>query len=273
LFVVTASAWADSEKWLEAAKVTAPPADIVEQFKLDRVYAKYVDSMGIPVIASAKVHDSAVIEAGYLINLMLQDRADIAATMAKNRTRFVVMAISERTTDVPEHKHLTPKDYWDRRARGLGATRRAPAVSCGEENLLKTPGDPYERENILIHEFSHAIHSMGLREIDKEFDKRLKKCYDDALAKGLWKNAYAATNAGEYWAEAVQSYFNTNRENDNAHNHVNTRAELFEYDPDIARLVAEVFKDAKWEYLPPGKRAEQKHLKGLERVKMERFKW
>lgn len=55
------------------------------------------------------------------------------------------MAQDEMTTDVPEHCDLRPKDYWDRRARRLGATDARPAVSCGEENLLCLPGDLWER--------------------------------------------------------------------------------------------------------------------------------
>ena len=63
------------------------------------------------------------------------------------------------------------------------------------------------------------------------------------MAKGLWAKKYAATNRHEYWAEAVQSWFGTNREPDHDHNHVNTREELIEYDPAIAELCAEVFGD------------------------------
>ena len=100
----------------------------------------------------------------------------------------------EMTTDVPEHSDLKPKAYWDRRARGLGATRERPSVSCGEENLLCMNGDPYSRENILIHEFGHAIQEMGLSQVDKTFRGRLKKSYEQAVGRGLWKGSYSATN-------------------------------------------------------------------------------
>ena len=52
---------------------------------------------------------------------------------------------------------------------------------------------------------------------------------DDAAA--LVEFRYAATDEHEYWAEGVQSWFDTNRENDAIHNHVDTREELLEYDP------------------------------------------
>ena len=54
----------------------------------------------------------------------------------------------------------------------------------------------------------------------------------------LWANTYAATNEQEYWAEGVQSYFDTNIEaipSNGIHNHVNTRAELRNIRPPPAR--------------------------------------
>ena len=95
------------------------------------------------------------------------------------------MAYNEMTTDIPEHSDLHPDFYWDRRARGLGATASRPSTSCGEENLLNFDGDPYLTENILIHEFSHAIHQMGLSRVDPDFDNRLKSLYEASMEKGV----------------------------------------------------------------------------------------
>ena len=53
------------------------------------------------------------------------------------------MAHNEYTTHIPEHRDLQPRLYWNRRARGLGATPERPAVSRGEENLLGYVNDPY----------------------------------------------------------------------------------------------------------------------------------
>lgn len=231
------------------APVVAPiPEDLRKQFRLDKVYKKHVSLSGFPIVASGKVSDEALQEAAHLIGKMLEKRPDILKMLAKNKVRFTVMAVTEMTTDVPEHSDLTPKNYWDRRARGLGATRSRPSVSCGEENLLNLRGDPYSTENILIHEFGHAIHQMGLNSLDKNFDRKLRQTYTRAKEKGLWKGKYAATNHSEYWAEGVQSYFGTNRENDNDHNHVNTRKELKEYDPDLYQMIDEAFLQNPYQY-------------------------
>ena len=127
--------------------------------------------------------------------------------------------------------------------------------SCGEENLLNLKGDRYRNENILIHEFSHAIHSHGLRAVDRRFDGRLKAIYARARDAGLWKDTYAATNAAEYWAEGVQSYFDCNAPpSKGVHNDVNTREKLKKYDPALFELIDEVFKESKFRYVRYDKR-------------------
>jgi hypothetical protein len=161
------------------------------------------------------------------------------------------MAPDEMTTDVPEQRKMTPKDYWDKRARGLGGR----VTSCGEENLLNLRGDRYRSENILIHEFAHAIHNLGLRTVDRTFDRRLRATYTRAMEAKLWQDTYAATNAGEYWAEGVQSYFDCNNPpNKGVHNDINTREKLAKYDPDLFKLIDEVFKGSKFRYVRYDKR-------------------
>ena len=176
-----------SAQRIDAARliVSKPPTDVIERLELSDFYEKYVNVRGFTIVSSAKVSDYALLEAAHLINIVLSDRQDILDALIANKVRFVVMACNELTTDIPEHRDMKPAKFWDKRARGLGPTRRRPVVSCGEENLLCYPGDPYHKENILIHEFAHAIHHMGLNSIDENFDKRLKEAYDAAMEKGL----------------------------------------------------------------------------------------
>ena len=77
----------------------------------------------------------------------------------------------------------------------------------------------------------------------------LKEVFDKAIAAGLWKGKYAAGNKEEYWAEGVQSYFDTNREDDHDHNHVDTREELKAYDAALFELIDETFKQNPWRYV------------------------
>lgn len=251
------------------------PEPLRRSFNLTAFYQKHLLVGGLPIVGSTNVSDPALREAAWIVERMLGNRPDILHAMAANRTRMTVMAWNEFTTDIPEHAALTPKVYWDRRARGLGATPDAPAVSCAEENLLAFPGDPYPTENIGIHEFAHAIHEMGMSVVDPTFDTRLRAAFHSATNRGLWKGTYAGSNRYEYWAEATQSWFDDNRENDALHNHVNTRVELLEYDPAVAGLCREVYGDGSWRYRRPLLRpaAERRHLAGFDPTKSPRFQW
>jgi hypothetical protein len=232
------------------AKVGEVPKELRAELKLDPFYQKHLDYKGYAILSSDKVSAEALLEARYLIGQMLAERDDLLNAMIKSKCRFVVMAPTEMTTDVPEQRHMTPKDYWDKRARGLGGR----VTSCGEENLLNFKGDRYHNENILVHEFSHCIHNYGLRAVDPKFDGRLRAAYARAMDKELWKKTYAATNHSEYWAEAVQSYFDCNAPPGGVHNDINTREKLAKYDPELCELIDEVFKQSTWRYVRYDKR-------------------
>ena len=249
------------------------PPDVRQIFGLDPFYQQYIDVGGLPVVASVQTNPYALKETAWLIQQMIGHRPDVLRALGQNRVRFSVMAHTEMTTQIPEHSDLVPGFYWDIRARGLGATSQRPAVSCGEENLLQYPGDPYWNENVLVHEFSHALHEMGLNTIDAGFDNRLNEAYNAAMAQGLWQGTYASTNKQEYWAEGAQSWFNTNRENDADHNHVNTRAELKIYDPGLAALLTEIFGDNAWRYTLPETRLHLPHLQGFDPQTAPTFQW
>jgi hypothetical protein len=249
-------------------EITAPPSEL----KLSSFYEKHVSVNGYPVVSSGKVNDYALKEAAYLIDMMLARRPDIKEAMIESGSRMIVMAHNEYTTEVPEHAHLKPKEYWDARARGLGGSRSDPVCSCGEENLLAFEGDPYSTENILIHEFAHNIHYRGMDRLDDTFDDRLKKSYEAAMEAGLWKGKYASVNHAEYFAEGVQSWFDNNRQPDHDHNHVDTRAELLEYDPGLAALCAEVFGETKLAYTKPNTRLRD-HLQGYHPSTAPKFAW
>lgn len=257
----------------EDYKVVPLTETLRDRYQLDPWYEQVVDTGGFPVAGSNRCSPYALKETAYLIDQVLGKRDDIRKALVKNGVRMAVMASSEFTTDVPEHKTLEPAIFWNKRARGLGATRERPAVSCAEENLLGIEGDPYRGENICIHEFAHALHEMGLNSIDQSFQTKLEDCYRQALEEGLWKETYAATNPSEYWAEAVQSWFHCNRTNVREHNHVNSREELRKYDPRIASLLESVFEGNGWVYIPTLERIDKDHLKDYDPKTAPHFEW
>jgi len=78
---------------------------------------------------------------------------------------------------------------------------------------------------------------------------------------GGQKECYASKNRGEYFAEAIQCWYNTNRTMDHDHNHIHTRAQLKDYDPGLAQLCQDVLGDHEWRFTSPRKRAGSGHLR------------
>ena len=223
--------------------ITTPP----DSLNLDPWYKKYVDVNGIPLCSSWRCPDSALV-AGHntlwAMTSMLSD--DVMNALRKAGTRVTMMGRYEGTTDVPEHAYLAADTTlnWDLRARGLGGDLEFPLTSCAEENVLGYQIDKYHAEDILIHEFAHSVHLVGIVQVDPEINDRLQKLLDNAIEKDLWWNTYRTTDIAEYFAEGVQDWFNVNAEMDHPdgkHNYVNTRDELKERDPGLWQLLSEYF--------------------------------
>lgn len=224
-------------------EITVPPAIL----NLDTFYKKYLNASGIPVISSAKVPDDALYAVQRTINIMIKMRPDVLAKMIENKARVGILAKSEVTTDLPEFSFLKDdtSTNWDE-LRGIGGEIETPMNSCAEENILCYGEgiDPYYLEDIVIHEFAHSVHTLGISFVDTNFDTELRQAFESAKAKGLWKNTYAGSNQDEYFAEGVQDWFNLNTESipgDGIHNEINTREELKNYDPALYDIVKRYF--------------------------------
>ena len=223
------------------------PTVVPDSLRLDPFYQKYISADGIPIVSSAHVSDSALVVCRKTVLYLLARIPDVKDILLTKHVKIAIIGSREQTTDIPEYRALNqlfPDTDWDRRTRGVSATTLIPVSSCAEENLLCFENDPYKGEDILVHEFAHTIHTMGLRYLDTDFDKTLQSIYRKAKREGLWEHTYAMTNYIEYFAEGVQSWFNVNREAnpaDGVHNAVNTRAELKQYDIRLYNFITRYF--------------------------------
>ncbi|MBA7524246.1 hypothetical protein ES705_16383 [subsurface metagenome] len=243
-------------KTINEELISKPPSKLM----LDSFYEKYVDAMGIPVIASAAVSDTALLVARDIIIHMLSDRPDILRALVQSGQKVGIIGHAQQMSDIPEYKNLkkpafgdrrltakeiaeydkirkmTDQEYWNKRARGLGGVY----TTCGEENLLGLPGTCYFGEHILVHEFAHAIH-RGIGAIDPELTDDINQAYADAMALGLWKGHYASTNPGEYFAEGTQFWFWSNHEYKDGDKVVYSPLGLRTYDPKLYDLLSRVY--------------------------------
>ncbi len=229
------------------SEVKAPPASL----GLNSFYKKYLDASGIPIVSSENVADEALLNARNIVNNMVSSIPVEKAKMIENRLRVGIIGINERPTQMPEYSDLYtafPGTDWDNRARAYGATLARPLTTNCEENMRCLGSvDRYQGEEILTHEFAHAIHELGARFTDPGFDTALQAAYDHAIATGLWTNTYCISEVREYWAEGVQCWFNCNKEANPAngvHNEINTRSELQTYDSMLYELIRGFFSPA-----------------------------
>jgi hypothetical protein len=243
------------QNYLETA-VTEPPA----RLQLDPFYDKYTTAQGLPIVSSGDVPDRGLLVARDVVLHMLTARPDLQQHMIEEGYRVGVMADTDSTMDIPEYsdfekpelddnrltegereryeeiREMTVEEYWNQRARGMGGKYS----TCAEENILGYPGTKYFGENILVHEFSHAIH-QAIREADPELAEQIGSAYRDAMANGLWEGQYGSTNAGEYFAEGTQFWFNSNYEYKDGDRQILNSADLLHYDPKLYKLLSKVY--------------------------------
>jgi hypothetical protein len=240
-----------------AFSVVAPPAAL----ELDPFYKKYADAHGIPVVASQKVPDAALLMARDIVQFMLASRPDLRQELIRKKWKLAIMAETEVTYDIPEHRkfrplpaiddeRLTPQQrenyhkpggvgtmtgeqYWNSRGRGFGGEPNGEnTTSCAEENLLGYPGTRYFGSSICVHEFSHGIMRGAIYTVSPEYRKAVEDAYADAKKKGLSSaQGYAGNNFNEYWATGIEAYvFGSGRGPET----------LLEADPRLYELVRQV---------------------------------
>ena len=248
---------------------------------LDPFYKQHIVADGLVVAGSEKVSLHALGEAGYLAKKMLANRPDVIRDLCEKRKMFVaVMAYCELQTDLPDCRTMSL--WWAYRARGLGSR----PVSCGEENLLNLRGDPYEGENIFVHEFAHVIHSV----LGEAFNVRLRELYDQAKQSGRFGGYAIEGGVAEFWAEGVQTWFECNGKkrpkSGSGMNsftvlvpqgelvcHLTTRTLLKTHCPELATLIDNTFRQNKWVYVPVAKRLDDPHLSGFDPADAPEFRW
>ncbi len=164
--------------------------------------------------SSEQVDDKALLVASNKLNMMLANMPEARHNLAQWGAELHILSKDQQTSDLPEYRTQKGVKFVDNgiatdidaRTRGMGGIY----ASCGEENLLNLPGDRYAGgSDICMHEFAHDIMYYGL---DDSLQAKIKRQYQNAKNKGLWKDAYAISNETEYWAELSTWYFGAHGE-------------------------------------------------------------
>lgn len=206
---------------------------------------------GILVKGSKVIQPYTMGTAVKIIDTMLEKRPDIAAKLVERGAELAVFGLKYDAYDVPEHR--LGYRLATRPVEGFGGEANNPMSSISEANLIRLRSGryatQYPHEMILVHEFGHAIHLVGINFLeDQTTAEEIRAAYAHAKEKGLWPNSYAISNYEEYFATLSTVWFNVMQEGidgrwDGIRGPVNTRDELEEYDPEGYRLMASVYPD------------------------------
>ncbi len=248
--------------------VIAPPA----RFNIYPYYTKFTWAREFPVIGSSKVSDEALFKANDTIRKMFAYRHDILKALINDGAKMVVLGPGEHLADLPEFKDAKEQAGFDN-VRYFDYTPDKKLLIVPEENVLGSPGDPCASKSLVVSAFAKGLYNAtGLREPDPKFDEvrrdsqqyeqrllwnkapepikrldvnfdlKLRKAFDNATGKDLWKGTPAAQDRVEYWAVGVEAYFDaagTEFTPNDAEHPIVTREMLKAYDPDLYSLVGE----------------------------------
>lgn len=219
-------------------------------------YTRSCIVLGITIRSDEAVTDKAfAAESGRVYNMLIT-REDLVEAMVGTAVEGRILGPDQRITSLPEFTELYelfPGIDWDGRERVYPGTAEIPYFTGGEENLLCSPDDRNEGEDMFVRVFGLTIRRFGLDVADPSTSTAINQAYGRAIAAGLWENTLAEINSDEYWMEGVQSFFDANLENNeedrepnSSHNHVNTRDELRAYDPALWAIANSIFGDGEW---------------------------
>lgn len=204
--------------------ITPIPKDIVETYNLNTdYYNKVIVVWGIPILSPSDVDDSLLKNAANIVALQLGDESlqpdlqlSIRNKLFQHYFRIVIFSSpdgSYGSKNVPEFKQFAD-------AAGYGATKNVPITGISERALdYASEGIPYSG-NTLIHELTHSIHFLALRDLLPNFDNNLKEAYQNAIDLRLWENSsfdigngmgYISKNHMEYLAVGSELWHNVRR--------------------------------------------------------------
>lgn len=241
-----------SERSLSLDDVGCDP-NVVHEVTYVPHYTQFVEAKcGLVVKAASGVEHGSLELCAAMADVMLAKHPEIGSVLRENGADIALYSRKVRIWDVPEHRF--GQLFADRAACGLSGVPGNPTSSLSESNVLRILEGRYKtdfpNENVMAHEFGHAIHLLGIDLLeDKTLLERITSDYERVRAAGLWPNSYAISNKMEYFATLTAIWFDNMSEGaggtwDGVRGPVNSRDELERYDEVGYALMAEVYPEA-----------------------------
>ncbi|WP_200801333.1 hypothetical protein [Clostridium sp. Marseille-P2415] len=226
--------------------------EIIYQVTYEAYYTQFlICGSGVTVKAGKTVSQKTMKLAASIIDIMLEKIPEAAEVLVKKKAELAIFGLKENAYDIPEHR----QGYLlaTRPVAGFGGDKNNPVSSISEANVIRLRSGRYatrySHEMILVHEYGHAIHLVGINALeDRSLAEQVKNAYKHAKDSGLWPHTYAISNYEEYFATLGTVWFNVMQEGvdgrwDGIRGPVNTREELYIYDPEGYELMKRIYPE------------------------------
>lgn len=219
---------------------------------------------GIPVLTIYSYGDVDAAAVQHVAAVLQQQFSgcprDALKMLAFCRSEFVIVGNGFKSgrllglCDIPRVALFSPEEY--KNARGFAVATPLPAISILCPPIAAVLDLQASMLDSSIHEAGHLVMRAGLLGLGRRRQGKLWRDIEDAYAaakveKLFSRDAYAMTDADEYFACLTQSWFDAGR-----HEHtlrfpkaalgVTTRSALKERDPRAAAIMAQVWGDGEW---------------------------
>ena len=218
-----------------------PVEEKTYEFKYDPYYTQFVTSeAGVLIKSNDKVQMSTLELTAKTVDFMLSRLPEVAAEMKKNGMNIAIYGGDENAYYIPEYRSST--DPTVNPALGLGGE-----VNCNFAESAILDG----WENVLTHEFGHAIKYNLYNVEDKSLIREYEDAFINAKLTNRWPDTYAISNAEEFFACMTSIWFDVSSEAESGGSvgPYNMQYELKIYDPQTYAFFEKLYVN---EHLPEG---------------------
>ncbi len=191
-------------------------------------------------LESVLIHEFAHVIDGVGFDKTLRERLHTAFQHAKDKGLYMDGYAAQKFRRVTS---VEPVGLLDALVKAFPAQPRAFLTQCLDGGDILVNGQP------------------------SQADVKVTKDDKVLIVFGGPKRTYWLASAAEYWAEGVQAWYDTCRTMDHDHNHIHDRDQLKAYDPELAKLIADVLGDTPWRFVSPRIRAGTGHLASYDPTK------